>query len=105
MRIMLVNQYAPPDQAPTARLLGELAEFFERRGDDVAVVCHRKQYRGHHAQRGSRLVRELKALGAIFFAAGFVALDLALFGQSGPRARMGDASARSARAGKSRAAD
>lgn len=65
MRILLVNQYAPPDQSPTARLLGELAECLNQSGHSVHVLADRTAYRGHHNRKGSRLARELKALAAI----------------------------------------
>ena len=66
MRILLVNQYAPPDSSPTARLLGELADSLKARGHAVTPVAERSEYRGHHAQHGSRAAREFKALVRIF---------------------------------------
>lgn len=65
MRILLVNQYAPPDQAPTARLLGELAESLNQSGHSAHLLADRAAYRGHHHRKGSRLARELKALAAL----------------------------------------
>jgi glycosyltransferase involved in cell wall biosynthesis len=65
MRILLINQYAPPDQSPTARLLGELAESLKQSGHSVHLLADRAIYRGHHQRKGSRLARELKALVGI----------------------------------------
>ena len=65
MRILLINQYAPPDQSPTARLLGELAASLNESGHSVHLLADRAIYRGHHQRKGSRLARELKALVAI----------------------------------------
>jgi colanic acid biosynthesis glycosyl transferase WcaI len=62
MRILLVNQYAPPDQSPTSRLLGDVAEFFKASGHFVDVVSDIAAYRGHYNRAGSRFVREVKSL-------------------------------------------
>ena len=65
MRILLVNQYAPPDQSPTSRLLGDIAEFFKASGHIVDAVADSASYRAHYQRRGSRLARELKSLASI----------------------------------------
>jgi len=60
MRILLINQYGPPDTSPTARLAGDLAQRFQAAGHDVEMVSHsskasgyRRKYRG-----GLRLLTE-----------------------------------------------
>ena len=60
MRFLFLNQYGPPDPAPTARLLGELAESLRTRGHAVEIVSQRQSYQGRPA-RGGRLRRELAA--------------------------------------------
>lgn len=66
MRVLLLNQYGPPDEAPTARLLGELAEGLRGRGHAVGIVSQGESYRVAHPGRGgSRMRRELGALGAM----------------------------------------
>lgn len=44
MRIVLVNQFYPPDVAPTGRYLRDLGEALAERGHDVSVVCSRLSY-------------------------------------------------------------
>jgi len=65
VKLLLLNQYAPPAQAPTSRLVDELRAFFVHQGHTVRIVSERAEYRGHHARTGSRLLRELKALAVI----------------------------------------
>ena len=69
MNLLILNQYAPPAQAPTSRLVDELREFLVHKGHTVRVVSERAEYRGHHARKGSRLLRELKALAMITWGA------------------------------------
>jgi glycosyltransferase involved in cell wall biosynthesis len=62
MRILILNQYVPPDEAPTARCAGQLAAEFEREGHEVVFVGCDAMY-GRRVHRGAmRLVGELKAL-------------------------------------------
>ncbi len=44
MRLTIVNQFYPPDAAPTGRLAADLAEHRARRGDDVTVLASRGGY-------------------------------------------------------------
>jgi colanic acid biosynthesis glycosyl transferase WcaI len=44
MRLLLINQYFPPDATNTATLLGELAEDLTRQGHEVWVVAGRPSY-------------------------------------------------------------
>lgn len=69
MKLLILNQYAPPAQAPTSRLVDELRAFLVQQGHSVRIVSERAEYRGHHARTGSRLLRELKALAVITWAA------------------------------------
>ena len=61
MRVLFLNQYFPPDPAPTGVLLRELAEELERAGHAVDFVAAREDYRAEQG-RGGRLLREAKAL-------------------------------------------
>jgi colanic acid biosynthesis glycosyl transferase WcaI len=62
MRILFLNQYFPPDPAPTGVLLRELAESLEAEGHTVDFVAARQGY--HAGQRkGGRMAREFLALG------------------------------------------
>ncbi len=44
MRIAIINQFYPPDMAPTGALAASLAEHRARRGDEVTVVTSRGGY-------------------------------------------------------------
>lgn len=57
-----MNQFLPPDPAPTARLLGEVAEELAKRGHEVAFAGERAGYRGGKTLFGSRSLREGLAL-------------------------------------------
>jgi colanic acid biosynthesis glycosyl transferase WcaI len=69
VKVLILNQYAPPAQAPTSRLVDELRAFLIDQGHVVRIISERAEYRGHHARTGSRLVRELKALSVIAWGA------------------------------------
>ena len=69
MRFLFLNQYAPPDPAPTARLLGDLADALRADGHAVEIVSPRQSYQGRPARGGSRLRRELQAAWTILRAA------------------------------------
>lgn len=62
MRFLFVNQYGPPDPSPTARLLGELAEFLRQNGHEVKVICQGRNYHRRPARGLRRLWREAQAL-------------------------------------------
>lgn len=62
MRFLLLNQYFPPDPAPTGVLFGEIAERLRAEGHEVDFVAARQDYRAGQKQ-GGRTIRELKALG------------------------------------------
>ena len=46
LRVILLNQFHPPDLAPTGRLLQDLARALTARGHDVRVICSRGAYEG-----------------------------------------------------------
>ena len=62
MRVLFLNQYFPPDPAPTGVLLRELADELERAGHTVDFVAAREDYRAGQ-KKGGRMVREARALG------------------------------------------
>ena len=61
MRILFLNQYFPPDPAPTGILFREVADEFVRLGHEVDFVDAGQDYRGAQGG-GSRMKRELSAL-------------------------------------------
>jgi colanic acid biosynthesis glycosyl transferase WcaI len=61
MRFLFLNQYFPPDPAPTGTLFGEIAEMLRAEGHDVDFVAARQDYRAGQKQ-GGRTIRELMAL-------------------------------------------
>jgi glycosyltransferase involved in cell wall biosynthesis len=66
MRLLLLNQYFPPDPAPTGLLLGELAERLRADGHSVAFVDAGTPYRAGQQPRG-RARRELSALARMLW--------------------------------------
>jgi colanic acid biosynthesis glycosyl transferase WcaI len=62
VRILLLNQYFPPDPAPTGVLLRELADHLQAAGHAVDFVAARQDYRAGQ-RRGGRMMREAMALG------------------------------------------
>jgi len=46
MNLLLVNQYYPPDTAPTGQYLHDLARALVQRGHEVTVICSRRAYNG-----------------------------------------------------------
>jgi colanic acid biosynthesis glycosyl transferase WcaI len=64
MRILFLNQYFPPDPAPTGILFRELADSLEAEGHVVDFVAARERYREGQARTG-RMKRELMALGSM----------------------------------------
>ncbi len=57
-----MNQFTPPDPAPTARLAGEVAAELVKRGHEVTFIGDRADYRGGKTMFGSRMLRELFSL-------------------------------------------
>lgn len=69
MRILFLNQYFPPDPAPTGVLLHELGEHLRALGHEVEFISSRQDYRSAKKKGGSRMLREMRALASIFFQA------------------------------------
>ena len=46
MRFLLLNQFYPPDVAPTGQYLHDLARLLVQRGHQVKVLCSRRSYNG-----------------------------------------------------------
>jgi colanic acid biosynthesis glycosyl transferase WcaI len=67
VNFLFLNQFAPPDPAPTARLSGEVAEALRDRGHEVAFVSDGADYRGGKTLLGSRALREASSLVRLFF--------------------------------------
>ncbi|MBV8215219.1 MAG: glycosyltransferase family 4 protein [Verrucomicrobia bacterium] len=65
MRILILNQYAPPDPAPTAQLIGELATALEAAGHEVWIASSSQAYRSKRPQRFGRVFREVFALAKL----------------------------------------
>ena len=61
MRIVIVNRFMPPDEAPTSVLAGELAEHLRQSGHDVECIASSSDYRSGKAKCGSlhRIAGEL----------------------------------------------
>ncbi len=66
MRILFLNQYFPPDPAPTGVLLHELGEYLRSQGHEVDYVSSPQNYRSAKKNR-RRLLREALALVSILF--------------------------------------
>ena len=64
MRILFLNQYFPPDPAPTGILLHELGDYLKSQGHTVDFVASTQDYRSAKKNR-RRLLREFLALGSI----------------------------------------
>lgn len=60
MRILLINQYGPPDTSPTACLAGDLLQHLKETGHEVVMVCHSSEASGYRQKyRGAlRLLTE-----------------------------------------------
>ena len=50
MHVLLINQFYPPDPAPTGQLLSHLARALAERGHGVRVICSAQRYGGVSAQ-------------------------------------------------------
>lgn len=60
MRVLLLNQFYPPDPAPTGRYLRDLAVALVGGGHEVQVLCSRRGYDG-----GARYVPESREEGVL----------------------------------------
>jgi colanic acid biosynthesis glycosyl transferase WcaI len=66
VNILFLNQYFPPDPAPTGILLRELGDHMEARGHQVRYLSANQNYRSGKQPR-SRMAREAAALLSIFW--------------------------------------
>lgn len=66
MHILFLNQYFPPDPAPTGILLREVADRLQAAGHTVDFVASRQDYRGGQ-QKGGRMRKEVMALWRMLF--------------------------------------
>jgi len=66
MRVLFLNQYFPPDLAPTGVLFGEIADALRARGHEVEWVDAGQEYRTGQGTK-MRLLREILALVRMFF--------------------------------------
>lgn len=60
MRILILNQYLPPDESPTARLAGDVAELLRQRGHEVRCLGTARPYQ----PGGGGLIRWARDIGA-----------------------------------------
>lgn len=67
MRFLFVNQFVPPDEAPTALLLGDLAAALESESHTVIWVSGGSGYRTRKVKAGGRALRELVSLGRLLW--------------------------------------
>jgi hypothetical protein len=65
--VWLVNQFVPPDLAPTARLLGDLSEGLRKRGWDVYLLGRKTGYRAKSVSGLQRWLRDFGAHVKLFF--------------------------------------
>jgi glycosyltransferase involved in cell wall biosynthesis len=68
VRLLLVNQFYPPDMAPTGQYLHDLARCLLARGHEVTVLCSRRSYDGGGEYRAEDVhdgvrIRRLRAFG------------------------------------------
>jgi hypothetical protein len=77
VNFLFLNQFAPPDPAPTARLSGEVANELLARGHEITFVSDGANYRGGKTLLGSRALREALSLLT-------TSLSFGLFSQSVP---------------------
>jgi len=68
MKFLLLNQFYPPDLAPTGRLLHDVASGLVNRGHDVSVFCSQRSYAGGGRYAASETmngvqIRRVRSLG------------------------------------------
>lgn len=65
MRFLLLNQYYPPDVAPTGVLLSHLAAQLSQEGHEVIVLCSKQRYGGDDDAPTSQLGVDVRPLSTI----------------------------------------
>lgn len=84
MRVLILNQYFPPDPAPTGVLFGELSQALRDRGHEMVHIDAGHSYR-ESQKRGGRLLREFRDLWRMLITALFSQkVDVVLSGSSPP---------------------
>ncbi|MEM6883670.1 MAG: glycosyltransferase [Verrucomicrobiota bacterium] len=89
MKLLLINQYGPPDASPTARLAGDLSQYLTAAGHEVHIVSHISEASGYRQRyRGAmRLLAEGWALLSLIWKSLWVArVDQILVFSSPPMA-------------------
>jgi colanic acid biosynthesis glycosyl transferase WcaI len=92
LRLLLINQFYPPDVAPTGQLLHDLARALVARGHDVLVIASRRAYLGSGRQPaaervdGVRVWRVAAPFGAPRGLAGRIVDQAAFMGLAAARA-------------------
>lgn len=69
MNILLVNQYYPPDTAPTGQYLHDVAKALIARGHRVTVLCSRRAYNGNGVYAATEVLDgvQVRRIGATGF--------------------------------------
>src|SRR5580704_15721828 len=59
MKILFINQFFPPDLAPTGQLLSDVTAYLSEQGHDVSVICSESIYApgGSPARTSGRVYR------------------------------------------------
>jgi glycosyltransferase involved in cell wall biosynthesis len=65
--VLLLNQFYPPDLAPTGRFLGDLAANLAARGHRVRVICSVHAYAGQDAAAGAAAEVAVERVGGTRF--------------------------------------
>jgi hypothetical protein len=68
MRILVINKYVPPEPAPTAALIGDLAEILRSKGAEVSHLGATVGYRGARPQGWRRWLHEIQLLLRLLWA-------------------------------------
>lgn len=63
MKVLFINQFFPPDLAPTGQLLSDVTSYLSKQGHEVSVICSESVYaEGGQAYQGSETVYRLRGL-------------------------------------------
>lgn len=82
MRFLFLNQFYPPDGAPTGRMLHDVAQVLVSRGHEVRVICSRLGYDGSVRSKGVEISdgAEVLRTGGLRFRRTTVAGRMAAYG-------------------------
>ncbi|RBP45331.1 glycosyltransferase involved in cell wall biosynthesis [Roseimicrobium gellanilyticum] len=67
MRILVINKYVPPEPAPTAALIGDLAMILRAKGAEVTHLGAEEGYRDNRPQGWRRWLHEIQLLLRLFW--------------------------------------